>query len=958
MSLLPSGTVTFLFTDIEGSTKLAQQYPDAMPVLLTRHHEILRQAIQTHNGFIFQNEGDSLAVAFHSPMDALNTASIAQKLLQSEAWSPAPIKVRMGIHTGAAKLNDSSSPTVYTGYTTLATTARVMSAGHGGQVLLSGATYALVHNSLPANTELVDLGEKRLKDLLLPEHLYQLNVAGLHTSFPPLKTFEVSLTNLPSQLSTFIGRQKEVGQIKERLKKNRLVTLTGSGGVGKTRLSIQVASELLSEYTNGVWLVELAPITDPEGVARAICAVLDITPHGGTPPLTVLIEYLHSKKLLLMVDNCEHLIDVCAQLCEELLHACPNLRIITSSREALGIDGENAYHVPSLSLPNPKDNLQTIEKSEAVKLFMERATATLPEFKMTADNASVIAQICQRLDGIALAIELAASRVKLLKVEQIASRLDDAFRLLTGGSRTALPRQQTLRALIDWSYNLLSNEEQTMFRRLSVFIGGWSLEAAEAVCDDPNTLDVLTHLVDKSLVTVDREQETRYSLLETIRQYAREKLFESGEMQDIRQRHLLHFLAFAQTNGWETRGSNQIAALNQLDEEYENIHEAIDWAIATGRVEEATQIILALAWLYWWSRGLTQEAYEEINLILDHPATTKEKLFRAVALILGALYAPATVWNTGRGQAMIEEAIEISTPAGEEGKFYLATAYYVWGFCMAGGDNAVAEKAFAMGLPLARESNDKYSLANLTEFWGYLARLQKDHSRALEFSKESMRLFREMGNQWGMARSLENIGLVLYSQADYQAAQKYLEESSAIYRNLADRPNLIAVLGFLGQIFALTANYQEAEELFQERLFLAKDSGRAHDIGTSTRDLAYLHLYQGNPPSALALFRESLQLVDKSDDAEISLSIAGIASGLFQISPQNAKDVAQLLGSVQLTMERVQLDNLPYEEEQISKTLDAVQACLGEADYQKLASHGKAMLLEDAIGLAKRIAYE
>ncbi|HET9909755.1 MAG TPA: tetratricopeptide repeat protein, partial [Anaerolineales bacterium] len=617
-------------------------------------------------------------------------------------------------------------------------------------------------------------------------------------------------------------------------------------------------------------------------------------------------------------------------------------------------DGENAYRVPSLSLPNLKDGLSTIEQSEAVKLFMERATATLPEFKLTEANASAVAQICQRLDGIALAIELAASRVKLLKVEQIASRLDDAFRLLTGGSRTALPRQQTLRALIDWSYNLLSEEEKTALLRLSVFVGGWTLEAAEHVCDNSNMLDLLTHLVDKSLVVVDLEQgdEPRYYFLETIRQYTREKLFDSNEMKATRQRHLTYFLAFAEMKGTETQGRDQITALKKLDDEYENIHEAMDWAIETGQMEEATQITVALAWLYWWSRGLTEEAYEKINLILDHPATTKEKLFRAVALILAALYAPATVWNTGQGQAMIEEAIEISTLAGEEGKIYLATAYYVWGFRMAGEDDAVAEKAFAMGLPVAKELNNKYSLANLTEFWGYLARFQKDYSRALEFSKESIRLFREMGNRWGVARGLENIGLVLYSQADYQAAQKYLEESSAIYRNLADRPNLIGVLGFLGKISALTANYQQAEELFQERLFFAKDSGWAHDLGICSRDLAYLDLYQGNPASALALFRESLQRFDKSDEAEISLSIAGIASAIFQLSPQNAEYAAQLWGSVQMLMERIGVDNLRYEKEQITKTLNAVRKHLGEASYQKFVSQGKAMSLVQALSYA------
>jgi predicted ATPase/class 3 adenylate cyclase len=962
---LPSGTVTFLFTDIEGSTKLAQQYRDAMPALLARHNQILHQAIEAHNGYVFQVVGDSFAAAFHSASDALHAAADAQRALQNETWTPALIRVRMGIHTGAAQLQDSTD-NPYIGYATIAASQRIMSAGYGGQVLLSGATRELVRAVLPADTELLDLGEKGLKDLMQPEHLYQLSIAGLPTTFPPLKTLDSFANNLPVQLTTFIGREKEIEQLKKRLEKNRLVTLTGSGGVGKTRLSIQVASELLASYPNGVWLVELAPLTDPALVPQTICSVLAVTIQGSTPALNALMDYLRSKKILLVFDNCEHLIDACAQLCETLLHACPQLRIITSSREALGIEGESAYRVPSLSIADPNSKLEMIEQSEAVRLFMERVNTILPGYTLTGVNAPIIAQICRRLDGIALAIELAASRVKLLKVEQIAARLDDAFRLLTGGSRTALPRQQTLRGAIDWSYNMLSGEEQTMFRRLAVFMGGWSLEAAEAVCEDLNTLDLLTHLADKSLVVVDRERshETRYLLLETIRQYAREKLVESGEMLAMRQRHLMHFLAFAETKGTETRGSNQMAALKQLDEEYENIREAMEWAIETDQVEEATRIGITLVYLYWFSRGLSQEGYQKITLILNHPATTKEKRFRAAALTIAALYAPSTVWNTGRGQALIEEAIEISKLAGEKGKIDLAVAYGIWGLCMIWKDNAVAEKALDMGLSVAREVNDKHNvdnlrefhLANLTEFRGYLARVQKDYSRAREFSKESIRLFRELGNHWGIARGLENTGLVCYSQGNYDEAQKQLEESLTIYRSIADKPNTMGVLGFLGQISALTAKYERAEVLLEESLFLAKDRGWTQDIRTYTRDLAYLKLYQGNSASALALFRESLTLFENSDEAEMSFHIAGIASAIFELSPQHAEHAAKLLGSVQLILDET--ENLPYTKEQINKTLKAVRACLGEVDYQRFASQGKAMLLDDVIALAKQVTYE
>ena len=546
-----------------------------------------------------------------------------------------------------------------------------MSAGHGGQVLLSGAVHELIRNSLPANAELIDLGEKRLKDLLLPEHLYQLNIAGLPTSFPPLKTLEVSLTNLPTQLSTFIGREKEVDQIKQRLEKNRLVTLNGSGGVGKTRLSIQVSSELLGEYPNGVWLVELAPITDPALVVQTVCAALDVTPQGNAPALNVLTDYLKQKKILLVVDNCEHLIDACAQLCETLLHACPNLKIITSSREALGIDGEHAYRVPSLSVPNPNEGLQTIENSEAVKLFIERANATLPEFRLTEANAPFIAQICQRLDGIALAIELAASRVKMLTVEQITARLDDAFRLLTGGSRTALPRQQTLRALIDWSYNLLSDEECTVLRRLSVFMGGWTLEAAESVCDNPNMLDLLTHLVDKSLVAVDLEHgdKSRYYLLETIRQYVREKLNESGEGNSTRDRHLNYFLAFAVHAEPEVQGVEQLKWFDRLELELDNFRAALEWSLESEKRNAELGLQLASSlWWFWFQRHFYDKG-QWLGIMLKENQNSTDLVGRANALSRFA-------WVNFFDEASAEEALTLGQTLGPAGRESVALALF------------------------------------------------------------------------------------------------------------------------------------------------------------------------------------------------------------------------------------------------------------------------------------------
>jgi predicted ATPase/class 3 adenylate cyclase/DNA-binding XRE family transcriptional regulator len=955
---------TFLFTDIEDSTKLWESAPEQMKVALQRHHAVLQEAIPSNGGSVFQIIGDAFCAVFPTAPSAIAAAVTAQHGLHQEQWDlPFPIRVRMGIHTGEAERTSNGSSTGgFASNQTLNRVARILDAANGGQVLLSLVTKELLEDSLPANTNLRDMGEHHLKDLARPEHLFQLNIAGLPWDFPPLNTLDLHRHNLPVQLTSFIGREKEIVELIHLLEKARMVTLVGPGGTGKTRLALQIGAELLEHFQNGVWLVDLAPVTDATLIIQTAIAVSGITAERDRPIMDTLKDYLRAKSLLLILDNCEHLLDACAHFAESVLQSAPNVKVLATSRQALGIRGEQVYSVPSLSTPNIKEltTSEELTKFESVRLFVERATLVSPNFKLTKDNASSTAQICSRLDGNPLAIELAVARIRSMPVEQIASHIDDRFRLLTGGSRTALPRQQTLRSLMEWSYDLLTESERILLRRLAVFLGGWTLESAEAVCaGEPivsfAVMDLLSKLVDKSLVLIDNSG--RYKFLETIRQYAREKLLESGEMQAIRQRHLTYFLTFAETNGRETLGSNQIAALKQLDEEYENIRDAMDWAIETGQVEEATQIATALAWLYWQSHALFQEAYQKMMLILNHPKTTKENLFRATALIIAVFHGSFIMGDSKQGQVMIDEAIEISKLAGEKGKNQLAWAHAIWGLCMIGKDNLAAEQALDTGLSMAREMNDKFLLANTMEFQGSLAGIQKDYVRAQEFSNECIKLFREMGNHWGSARALGNIGFVLYLQGDFQGAQKYLEEALAIHRNIADKNNLITVLGILGQISALTANYAQAEELLEENLFFAKDSGWIQEIGTCTRDLAYLDLYQGNPAAALALFRESLSLFENWDKVGISLSLAGIASALFQLSPQNAKYAAQLLGSAQLAIDSIGIDNLPYEKERITKTLKTVPAYLGEADYQKLESQGKAMTLEVAIALAQKAVY-
>ncbi|MEA3186570.1 MAG: hypothetical protein QOD99_400, partial [Chthoniobacter sp.] len=535
MAQRPSGTITFLFTDIEGSSQLWDLHRAAMQVALARHDAILREACAAHHGVVFKTIGDAFCVAFDTAHDAFTAALESQRKLQQEQWEGVgALKVRMALHTGAAEQRDDD----YFG-PALNRVSRVLAAAHGGQTLLSLPAAELVRDRLPDGVRLRDLGERRLRDLARPERIFQLVTNDLPSEFPPLRSLESVPNNLPAQLTTFIGREREMEEVKRLLNTVHLLTLTGTGGTGKTRLSLQVAADVLESFADGVWLVEFATIDDPTLVPETVAAALEARQEPALSLTATLTNFLRAKNLLIIFDNCEHVVGACAKLAETLLRACPQLRIMASSREPLGIAGEMAWTLPPLSAPQDywrnisatEDAVEKFTQFEAVRLFVERATAARSAFVLTNDNVVIVAQICSRLDGIPLAIELAAARIKVLTLQQIADRLDDRFHLLTGGSRTAMPRQQTLRALIDWSYDLLTELEQKLLRRLSVFARGRTLEAIEAVCagegiEDFEVVDLLTQLVDKSLVTVEKSPEhgARYFITESIWDYSREKL--------------------------------------------------------------------------------------------------------------------------------------------------------------------------------------------------------------------------------------------------------------------------------------------------------------------------------------------------------------------------------------------------------------------------------------------------
>ena len=685
-----------------------------------------------YHGFVFRIVGDSFSAAFHTASDALQAALESQRNLQHESWSPAPIKVRMGIHTGSAQLKDDphGQGTSYEGYGTLALTQRIMSVGHGGQILLSEAAHDLVKDRLPdPYGELRDMGERRLKDIVRPEHIYQVAVPDLPSDFPPLTTLEISRHNLPAQLTSFIGREAEIAETQELFASTRILTFIGPGGTGKTRLCLQVAAEQIPEYKDGVWLIELAQLADPAYVLSAIASTFNLRELQGARLIDTVTDYLRGKQLLLILDNCEHLIETCARLSDHFLHGCPKLKIITSSREALGIDGETVYRVPSLSLPSAQagpaeddGRSKSIMDYEAPRLFSERARKANPQFTLTKENAPAVIQICQRLDGIPLAIELAAARVKLFMPQQIAERLDDRFKLLTGGSRTALPRQQTLRALIDWSYLTLNEMEQDVLRRLAVFSGGWTFEAAEAVAGQMEAMDGLSGLVNKSLVNVEeKEDESRYRYLETIRQYAMEKLLESGEAVDARDRHLAHFVDYSRRAEEHFGTPQRLLWLNRLELEHDNLRSALGWAVER---HPATALQWVSSLLVFWRSH---------NYLTEGCHWCQAAITRAEAAGLGGDSIDRTLAQAYTTLAMLS---------------------------VNHGDHATGQSAAKKAVALARGLDDPLALVHALNFLGFSSAFLGDVTLAFDSLGESEALCRTLGNREELANVLQALAYV------------------------------------------------------------------------------------------------------------------------------------------------------------------------------------------------------
>lgn len=953
MTSIPSGTVTFLFTDIEGSTKLAQQYPDAAPGLMARHNEILELSIRSRGGYIFLIVGDAFCAAFHSAGEALHAALDAQKCLFEEAWTPAPVKVRMGIHTGDAQAGSDGQ---YSGYTTLALTQRIMSAGHGGQVLLSGAARELVRDSLPEDVDLVDLGEKRLKDLLRPERIYQVNISGLPASFPPLKTLDVFPNNLPIQLTSFIGREKEISEVKQELSEHRLVTLTGSGGTGKTRLSLQVAAEQLEIFSHGVWFVELAPLTDPELISRTILSTMGLIEQRKKNSADVLKEYLQSRQILILLDNCEHLIDACARLVNELLSAAPGLKILASSREALGVGGEVTYPVPSLELPDIKHLplIEQLSQYEAVRLFIDRVLLVAPHFVVDRENAPHIAQICYRLDGIPLALELAAARVKVLSVEQISARLNDRFRLLTGGSRTALPRQQTLRALIDWSFDLLTENERLLLCRLSVFAGGWTLEAAEVICAGEeiqfyDVLELLTQLLNKSLVVMvgqTESRETRYRMLETIRQYAQEKLLKAGNSENIHDNHLAYFVKLVKQAEPELYRSNQIFWLDRLEEELDNLRLALEWA-RTRDVKAGLQLV-TLPVFFWEIRTNIPEWESWLSRFLERYAEADS--LRARGLIIHAHLLGMTN-GLKKAETLANQSLALSRAISDR---YME-AYSLWGL----GSILTLQGNMEQGIPIVEQSLAIYrSIGDplgqaIAARWLSLKTNDPQYSKSLLL--DSLRISREVGNLSGIAVSLNLLADKAIRVGDFPPAMAWLEEAKTLHHQLGDQTSEASVLENYGKIFYWQGDYGRSCASYEEAIKLYEKVGilptwvQAH--------IAYSELRLGNPSKAKELFESCILQFQKANiGTGLVFAIEGLAS-LYTVQRQLER-ATRLFAWADVQRARGGDHRPPVEQGSVERDLELIRSQLEDEEFNSIWSQGCGMTLEEAITCAVEKVHE
>ncbi len=817
----PTGTLTLLFTDIEGSTRMLQRDPGMYPDVLARHQALMRAAIASGKGVEIKTEGDSFFAVFGSAIDAVAAAVEAQRALHAESWpSGMDVRVRMGLHTGQVDVMDGE----YVGLD-VHRASRISAAGHGGQVLVSDATQGLVRDALPAGVSLRSLGEHRLRDINTSDRLFQLVIEGLPSEFPPLKTQAGGFNVLPTERTAFIGREDQLAQAIGLLEATRLLTLTGPGGTGKTRLGLALAQRTRGHFSDGVAFVELAPITDESLVASTIRHALSLPEQASEDALETLIAALQDREVLLVLDNFEQVL-AAAGVVDRLLDGTKRLKIVVTSRSVLHLTGEQEYPVPPLEIPSAADasDLDRLSQSECVQLFVQRARAADPAFKVTEGNAAAIVEICRRLDGLPLAIELAASRIKLLPPQALLNRLANRLDVLQSTAADRTDRQRTLRGAIDWSYDLLSEPERAVFRRTAIFVGGWTLEAAEHVLPaagplDVDTLDAMQRLVDNSLARMQSgPDESRFFLLEVIRDYGLERLRDAGELAATAAAHARLFLDLAQALSPEfTRGEE---ALNTAEREHDNIRAAVRWAVEAGAVEEA-QETTGLLWRFWHLRGHLREGERWTKKVLG--------------------LAPGTVTH-GRTRALNAHA---------------GLMYWL-------GDYATARRDYDEMLESARASGDRPSEMEALYSLGFIHGIDNDYDQARSAYRASSDIARELGDRLGEASAVFGVAFTDWLDGRFLEARDGVEVTLPLFRQLGDDYAYYNAVGVLGRAHQSLNELPEARNRALEHLDGAIEIGDRTMTAMALHDLASLAAQGNDAERGLLLDGASQAIVDRN----------------------------------------------------------------------------------------------
>lgn len=911
MDGLPTGEVTLLFTDIEDSTATWERNASAMRASLVRHDEIVRNSIEDHGGYVFKTIGDAFCSAFSKASHALGAALASQRALFAEDWGDVgQMRVRMALHTGITEERDGDyfGPTVNR-------VARLLSIGHGGQILLSHATQQLVREDLQPDVTLRFMGERRLKDLFRSEQIFQLVAPDLPSSFPPLKTLDVRLNNLPTQPTSLVGRESEVSEVCALLRSTgvRLLTLTGPGGTGKTRLSLQVAAELLDEYADGVYFVPLAAISDPRLVVSAIAQPLGVSEGGRVPLKAGLKEHLQDKEILLVVDNFEQVLGA-ASLLSELLTSCPRLKVLVTSRAVLHVYGEREHPVPPLELPDEADltRLDLLTQYEAVQLFVERAQAVKPDFELTDRNAPATAELCIRLDGLPLALELAAARSKLLTPRAMLDRLDQRFQLLRGGARSLPDRQQTLWGAIDWSYDLLRKEKQTLFERLSVFAGGFKLESAEEICNAEGELDVLDgieSLLSKSLLRREEgsTEEPRFVMLATIREYAREKLSESGEAKRVELAHARYFLTLAEEAEIEIKGPHQLSWFRRLDDEHDNLRAALGWSLEFEEIDLALRISSALG-LFWANRGHHSEGIKWMEDALSAGGSADPSLRAKSLYQLGANLDSYGDWAVGKAHS--EES-----------------------------------------LALYRELGEKRGIASVLNSLGLVNLNNGDPEQARILMEEALSLSRELEDRYAMEFALMGLALVAFAQGQLERAEALMEESLASSRSRGDITMIGYSLHNLGYSLALHGKYDRMRTVSEEALEVFRNLGNRQGVCISLINLATAALGVDDAGTARSRAEESLTINRDAGGKVVvieNLEILSAAAGL----EEEAVRAARLWGASEALREDAGIPVPPHERALREGYISPSREQLDEASFEEALAEGRGMSPEEAVAYA------